>query len=192
MKNNRHGKAAIFTADEIIKIRKAMGALTQHRAIWEVALLTGERIGAIIQLQVRDVYLNDGSVRSKITFKANTRKNKDCTRQVDLHPDLASFLQSYTPPTQGYLFPGRGESHITYNGVYDYWQKIWSKLGLDHRGFSCHSTRRWFITQLAQNGVDVATMQQITGHKNTGILLSYVADNEKRRKNAIASIKIAA
>ena len=49
MKNNRHGKAAIFTDDEIIKIRKAMGALTQHRAIWEVALLTGERIGAIVR-----------------------------------------------------------------------------------------------------------------------------------------------
>ena len=192
MKNNRHGKAAIFTDNEIVKIRKALGALTQHRAIWEIALLTGERIGAILQLKVSDVYQENGSLLSKITFKANTRKNKDSTRQVDLHPDLANFLRSYTPPSQGYLFPGRNDSHITYNGVYLYWKEIWAKLGLDHRGFSCHSTRRWFITQLARNATDVATMQQITGHKNTGILLGYVADDEQRRKNAIASIKIAA
>lgn len=192
MKNNRHGKAAIFTADEIVRIRKALGNLTFHRALFEIALLTGERIGAIIQLQVSDVYRDDGSLQSKITFQANTRKNKDCTRQVDLHPDLANFLRSYTPPSQGYLFPGRGDSHITYNGVYLYWKEIWAKLGLDHRGFSCHSTRRWFITQLVQNGTDIATCRAITGHKNTGILLGYVADNEKRRKNAIASIKIAA
>ena len=41
MKINRHGKAAIFSDEEIIKIRKAMGSLTQHRAIFEVALLKG-------------------------------------------------------------------------------------------------------------------------------------------------------
>jgi len=65
-------------------------------------------------------------------------------------------------------------------------------VGLDHRGFSCHSTRRWFITQLVQNGTDLATAKSITGHKNTGILLGYVEENQERRKNAIASLDIAA
>ncbi|MEM9509746.1 MAG: site-specific integrase [Cyanobacteria bacterium P01_E01_bin.35] len=192
MKKDRHGKAAIFTANEITQIRKAMGSLTQHRAIFEIALLTGERIGAILQLQVNDVYLDARKLQSEITYKANTRKNKDCTRQVSIHPDLANFLRSYTPPLQGYLFPGRDDSHITYNAVYLYWKEIFAKCGLDHRGFSCHSTRRWFITQLVENGTDIATVQDITGHKNTSILLSYVGENKQRRQNAIANIKVAA
>ena len=192
MKKNRHGKAAIFKSHEIIKIRKALG-LGMHRAIFEIALFTGERIGAILQLSVDDVFNHDASLREKITFKKRTRKNKDATRQVDIHPDLASFLLSWEHKSDGYLFPSYSSTgHITYNAVYLYWQEIFSKCGLDHRGFSCHSTRRWFITQLVENGTDIATVQQITGHKNTGILLGYVAENEKRRKNAIASISIAA
>lgn len=194
MKINRHGKAAIFSDEEIIKIRKAMGSLTQHRAIFEIALLTGERIGAILQLAVSDVYSPDGSVLPEITFKAHTRKNKDFTRQVEIHPDLANFLGSYQPPKQGYLFPGKNEqnSHITYNAVYLYWQDIFSRCGLDHRGFSCHSTRRWFITQLVENGTDIATVQRITGHKNVRVLLDYVGANKQRRQNAIANVKVAA
>ena len=192
MKKDRHGKAAIFSSDEIIKIRKAMGVLRQHRAIFELALLTGERIGAILQLRVSDVFQSNGSLQSKITFKAHTRKNKQSTRQVELHPDLASFLRSYTPPSQGYLFPGRDNGHITYNSVYLYWKEIFSRCGYEHRGFSCHSTRRWFITQLVQNGTDIATVKAITGHKNVGVLLGYVAEDEERRKNAIANIQVAA
>ncbi len=189
MKKDRHGKAAIFTSDEITRIRKAMGNLTQHRAIFEVALLTGERMGAITQLQVSDVYQDPvaRTLQNKITYKAHTRKNKTETRQVDIHPDLEAFLHSYTPPKSGYLFPGR-TNHITYNAVYLYWKQIFLQLGLDHRGFSCHSTRRWFITQLVQNGTDIATVKSITGHKNTGILLGYVAENQERRQKAIALI----
>ena len=192
MKNNRFGKAAIFTSDEIIKIRKAMGNLTQHRAIFEIALLTGERIGAILQLTVSDVFANDGSLQSQINFKARTRKGKSQTRQVEIHPDLASFLRAYTPPKDGYLFPGLNDSHITYNAIYLYWKEIFSRCNLAHRGFSCHSTRRWFITQLVANGTDIATVKDITGHKNTGVLLGYVAEDKQRRLNALANIQVAA
>jgi len=192
-KQDRHGKAAIFTHNEISKIRKAMGVLTLHRAIFEIALLTGERIDAILQLRVDDVYQINGELSSKITYRKKTRKGQDSTRQVEIHPDLASFLRSYQPPETGYLFPGREtDTHITYNAVYLYWKEIFVKTGLDHRGFSCHSARRWFITKLVENGTDIKTVQSITGHKNTGILLGYVAENEVRQKKAIANIKIAA
>ena len=190
MKKNRHGKAEIFNSNEIVKIRKAMGVFTQHRAIFEVALFTGERIGAILQLLVDDVFCPNGELRSKITFRASTRKNKNFTRQVEFHPDLASFLRAYDPPKDGYLFPGRDGGHITYNGVYLYWKEIFARCGLSHRGFSCHSARRWFITQLVENGTDIATVQQITGHKNTGILLGYVGENRQRQKKAISLIGV--
>ena len=113
---------------------------------------------------------------------------------MEIHPDLANFLGSYQPPKQSYLFPGKNKqnSHITYNAVYLYWQDIFSRCGLDHRGFSCHSTRRWFITQLVENGTDIATVQRITGHKNVRVLLDYVGANKQRRQNAIANIKVAA
>ena len=75
MKINRHGKAAIFETRDIQKIRKVFD-VDAHRAIFEIALLTGERIGAIIRLGVSDVYTSDGRVRSFITFKKNTFSNR--------------------------------------------------------------------------------------------------------------------
>ena len=192
MKKDRHGKAAIFTREEIVKIRKAMGKDTHHRAIFEIALFTGERIGAVLQLAVSDVYQNVGtrSLQPEITFKAATRKNRKDTRQTIIHPDLASFLRSYTPPTQGYLFPGKDGQHLSYNAVYLYWKQKFLELGLDHRGFSCHSTRRWFITNLVQKGIDIKTVQAITGHKNIAVLLEYVEENWQLKEKAIATLSV--
>jgi len=189
MKIKRHGKAAIFEPSDIKKIRRVFD-VDAHRAIFEIAILTGERIGAILQLDISDVYSSNGRVRQSITFKKNTRKGKSQTRQVDVHPDLASYLANYNHPDKGYLFPGRDGSHLTYNAVLNYWKRKFVECGLDHRGFSCHSARRWFITNLVRNGIDIATVQAITGHKNVGILLGYVADNAQRRKNAIATLTI--
>ena len=192
MKKDRHGKAAIFTRDEIIKIRKAFADYSHHRAIFEIALFTGERIGAIIQLKVSDVYqnVNTGKLNPEITFKAATRKNKSDTRQIIIHPDLASFLSSYTPPESGYLFRGKNQGHISYNAVYLFWKQKFLELGLDHRGFSCHSTRRWFITNLVQNGIDLKTVQSLTGHKNISVLLGYVEETLQLKEKAIASLSV--
>ena len=55
MKKNRHGKAAIFNSEEIKKIRKGFD-VPHHRCIFEISLFTGERMGAIVQLKVDDVY----------------------------------------------------------------------------------------------------------------------------------------
>ena len=189
MKIDRHGKASIFEKEDIKKIRKVFD-VNAHRAIFEIALLTGERIGAVIQLNVRDVYDASGGVRQAITFEKSTRKGKTETRQVDVHPDLAGYLANYEHPTEGYLFPGRS-GHITYNGVLDYWKRKFKECGIDNKGFTPHSPRRWFITQLVRNGVDIATVQAITGHKNVTILLGYVADNATVRKNAIANVQAA-
>jgi len=148
VKQNRNGKAAIFKTEDIKKIRKAFN-LPHHRCIFEIALFTGERMGAIVQLQVSDVYRDAANSipHDVITFRARTRKSRPDgtveTRQVPLHPDLRDFLESYNPKTEGYLFPGRQTktnlsttNHITYDSVYQYWIQKFSDLGLDHKGFS--------------------------------------------------------
>ena len=202
MKKNRNGKAAIFSADDIKKIRRAFN-IPHHRCIFEIALFTGERMGAIVQLTVDDVYRDpvNSIPHDLINFAARTRKARPGgarqTRQVPIHPDLKSFLESYKPETQGYLFPGRGDKanlsmahHITYDSVYQYWQQKFSDLGLDHRGFSTHSSRRWLITNLVRNGTDLKTVQTITGHKNVDVLLGYVGVDSQVCRNALAAVTV--
>ena len=136
-----------------------------------------------------------------ITFPAQTRKARPGghreTRQVPLHPDLRSFLESYKPELEGYLFPGRAtkanlstSQHITYDAVYQYWQQKFSDLGIDHRGYSTHSSRRWLITNLVRNGTDLKTVQTITGHKNVNVLLGYVGADSQICRNALAAVTV--
>lgn len=200
MKNNRCGKAAIFSNRDIEKIRRAFSS--RHRCIFEIALYTGERMGAIVQLKVSDVYADPvtSQVHDVITFAASTRKKRPDgsmqTRQVPLHPDLKSFLINYIPPHKGYLFPSNcsknnviASLHITRQAIDKYWRRQFIKLNLDRKGFSTHSCRRWLITNLARNGIDVRTIQQITGHKSINVLLEYIEADSKMIENAIATIR---
>ncbi|NJO98679.1 MAG: hypothetical protein HC764_23975 [Pleurocapsa sp. CRU_1_2] len=78
-----------------------------QRLIFEISLFTGERIGAITQLKVSDIYDDHGKVLETITFRSVTRKSTKhglaATRQVPIHPDLALHLERFTPPQAGYL-----------------------------------------------------------------------------------------
>ena len=202
MKKNRHGKAGIFTSDDIKKIRRNI-AQAHHRCIFEIALFTGERMGAIVQLTVDDVYRDPANsiLHEMITFPACTRKARPDgtreTRQVPIHPDLQSYLESYQPALDGFLFPGRKtkanlsvDQHITYNAVYKYWKNLFADLGIDYRGYSTHSSRRWLITELVHNGTDLKTVQTITGHKNVEVLLSYVGVDSQMCRNALAGVTV--
>ncbi|NJR48125.1 MAG: site-specific integrase, partial [Hyellaceae cyanobacterium CSU_1_1] len=117
MKNHRQGQAAIWDSGTIKKLRAAMRSPVQ-RLIFEISLFTGERIGAITQLKVSDIYDDHGRVLETITFRSVTRKSTKhglaATRQVPIHPDLRLHLERFNPPRSGYLFPSEGISgHIT-------------------------------------------------------------------------------
>lgn len=165
MKNNRQGKAKIWTTQVIRKMRQHLKSLAQ-RLIFEISLYTGERMSAITQLKVSDVFDHNGKILGTITFAGSSRKStkhgQAATRQVAVHPDLVHYLEQYCAPKDGYLFPSSSKSgHITYNAVDRYWRKIFDFLGLS--GFSTHSSRRWVIYQLRQAGISIVTIAETMG-----------------------------
>ena len=191
MKNNRHGKAECWTKDVIRKMRSRLFS-PQQRLIFEISLFTGERIGAITQLRVTDVYDRNGKVLSAITFSRRSRKatkhGMAATRQVAIHPDLKLFLSQYTPPNNGYLFPSDSSlGHITYSGVDKYWREIFNYFGLV--GFSTHSSRRWVINQLRKSGIEVVTIAEVMG-MNIATVRLYLDDDPIECRRAIATLSV--
>lgn len=190
-KNDRHGQAAILTNSDFVKIRKQFKS-QHHRLIFDIARWTGERWGAIVQLRVGDVYENPvlSVPRSEITFTARTRKaspgGQRETRQCPTHPELQGILAAYDPPLSGYLFPAIAHGHITWSAADKAFRGAIVRAGLSTRGISTHSTRRSFITALARLGVDVKTLQAITGHHDVKALLRYVEADPDIVRNAIA------
>ena len=192
-KNNRSGQAAILTESDLQKIRRQLENKS-HRLFWDIARYTGERWGAICKLSVGDVFADP--IRSRphadITFPARVRKaspdGSRCTRQVPLHPCLQEILEAYRPPVEGWLFPSRlrPDEPITFQAADDFLRRAIDAAQLSHKGISSHSTRRSFITALYLRGVDLATLQQITGHHDLKSLQRYIEISPDRIRRAIA------
>lgn len=192
-KNNRAGQAAILSEADILKIRRQL-CNREHRLFFDVARFTGERWGAICQLHVDDVYRDPHCSRphEDITFRAATRKaspdGSRYTRQVPLHPSLKEILEAYKPPHDGWLFPSRSRpgSHLSFQGADDFFRRALERAGINDKGISSHSTRRTFITLLYLKGVDLSTLQKITGHHDLKSLQRYIEISPDRVRRAIA------
>jgi integrase/recombinase XerD len=192
MKNNRNGQAAVLTDSDYSKIRKQIKS-KKYKLLLDIAWYTGERWGAIVKLQLADVYNSDGTPRELINFRARTRKatpdGKRKTRQVPVHGVLSECLSSYQPSESTWLFPDRtGESPISLRWADMILRHAVDQAGLSAKGISTHSTRRTFITKLAKRGVSLATIKKATGHTDLKVLSRYIEVTDDDVKEAIATL----
>ncbi|MFY7806735.1 MAG: tyrosine-type recombinase/integrase [Limnoraphis robusta] len=191
-KNNRSGKAGILTDADYQKILQNID-IPAHKIIVSVLKFTGERIGAVIQLKVGDVYSDPAKsvVQPEITFRAVTRKASPTgerkTRQVIVAVGLKRVLEVYDPPQSGWLFPSptNPENHISRQAVDKAFRDAVKQSGLVRKGLSLHSFRRTAITKLAEAGVPLSTIRNITGHTQIETLKEYVEVSEVERQRAI-------
>ena len=189
MKNNRHGQSTPISKELYKTLRNGL-QLERERLILDIAYYTGERWGAIVQLQVTDCFMPDGQAREFITFRSRTRKGKE-TRQCPMAEGLRLRLPCYSPPKDGWLFPspypGKEDRHITFRAASLAFGKALEKCGLEEAGISTHGTRHGFITSLHEAGFSVATIQAITGHKSLSSLQRYVHVDKESQLKAIES-----
>ncbi len=193
MKNNRNGQAAVLSDADYSKIRKQIRS-QKYKLLLDLAWYTGERWGALVKLQLLDVYNLDGSPSEYINFRARTRKatpnGKRQTRQVPVHDTLAELLSAYKPVAGSiWLFPSRdGDEAICLRGADQILRTAVEKAGLGAKGISTHSTRRSFITRLAKRGVSLATIKKATGHTDLKVLARYIEITDDDVKQAIATL----
>jgi integrase len=126
------------------------------KAVSDVLLAsTGMRVSEALALETRH-FINGGR-----TIRAEQQVAKDCPRvvkylktsaarrEIDLHPDVAEFLQRYTAVKSGLLFhTARGTPHL-YNNLEDRWfTPRLLKMGLEEEGMGWHSFKRFRKTWL--------------------------------------------
>ncbi len=166
--------------------------LQSHRVIFTICRYTTERIGAVLKLEPLDVFDAKGKVRPIITFRGINRKGSrgkpGKTRQVPVHPGLKEVLEAYeVPKGSKWLFPNPEDptKHITRQAVDRALRRACDRAGLGDVGISTHSFRRTAITELANSGVNIRVIQEITGHANLGQLRTYIEVSEEQVKEAI-------
>ena len=194
-KINRHGKAAIISDPEYLRIFKQIDN-PNHRLILNILRYTGERIGAVCSLKVLDVYWDAGRrIPSKtITFRRATRKaNKHGaakTRQLPMPVSLKLEFENFQPPKSEWLFPSPRNSGcpIQPKSCWLWFDVAVRAAGLGDKGFSLHSPRRTLINKLLEAGYSTAVIQSITGHESLAALQEYLEPSDETIGRAIDSI----
>ena len=190
MKLNRYGQAAILSEHDRKKIRKCFSC-KRDKLLFDIACYTGERWGAILQLRIDDCYSVRTQPRDEITFRRETRKGKQETRQVPVHPLLKDSLALYKPTGKVYLFESKTIARpISFQNANYNLQVAIERAGLKSKGFSTHSTRRTFITRLSEMGVDLRTIQSITGHRSLATLQRYIEESPERKAKAVEALSL--
>lgn len=196
-KHNRHGQSSILSLRDFLEIKKNLEN-PRDRLIIDILNYTGERVGAVLKLQVSDVYLSPskGEPNEVITFRAATRKADTKgvrrTRQLPMHPELKLALKVYQPHldlNSPWLFPGKDRAKSLTLQAFDLnLRHALAQAKLSHKGISTHSFRRTLITRLHEKGCDIRLIQEITGHQDLKSLQRYVEVSPQRVREAIASL----
>lgn len=191
MKINRYGQAKVLTPKEYSRIRKQL-PLTWQKLLFDILWYTGERVGAVTQLEWRYVYEKPSHPRDVILFNARTRKaaagKPASTRVVPVHENLVAALTAYELPWKEtkWMFPGRdNEIHVWRQTVDAALRNACERAGLGGQGISTHSFRRTLITRLSDKGVSARTIQQVTGHASLNSVQNYIDCDERKIKEAI-------
>jgi len=161
---------------EIDLLRKALHSKVTHRGILERDLLildtmamTGMRRGEIVNLNVHNLYFNNGQ---SLLMVKNGKGAKD--RCIPLNPTIANRLREYIieQHISDKIFPISARCHS--------WAK---KAGIPQ--IHTHSFRHKFATDLLQKGANIRAVQELLGHTSLSVTERYLAVTDENKAWAV-------
>jgi len=158
----------ILSADEVRRLYSACES-DRQRAILLTMLDTGARAGEFCRLNMEDVDLStgivlirDGKPRRDREVYLSSRTRKEVMRYIK-----GEFLTQgplWRSLQYGYRLSPDGLGHIL--------GQMGERAGIH---VTPHMVRKTFVTTLLQSGVDIYTLQKLSGHKSLDALKHYVA-----------------
>jgi integrase/recombinase XerD len=103
--------------------------------------------------------------------------------------DLRRLLVEYYPQRgDDYLFPGRGDGHISEDSAARILREACKQAGII--GVSTHSFRRTALTQMSNAGIPLRVIQEISGHRNLEQLQRYLEVTDAQVLGAAAALSM--
>jgi integrase/recombinase XerD len=164
--------------DDVRQLLSVIGSI-RDRALILVLLRTGMRIGELLTLKV-----NDLDIRERKIHIFEGEKNS-LGRVVYLSDDALFALRrwiSKRDQKKGVLFYGRGRDRLGYSSARYLFMKYLGKAGLENRGYTVHSLRHTFASELLNAGMRLECLQQLLGHHNIEMTRRYARLTDKTRE----------
>jgi integrase len=147
-----------------------------YKTIFAVAWFTGLRAGEILALTVDDLSFDKRTIRVWKSADDNTREIRNQTKgkkaatlpmPTELETMLRDYLMRYEPSPDGLLFPAprrKGFPRSRDNVVRHRLKPILKKLGIPRHNAGLHAFRHGLATELAEQSVQLTTMQAQMRH----------------------------
>lgn len=153
----------------------------RDRALILLLLRTGLRIGELLEVQVSDI----GIAERKILIYLGEKNFLG--RAVYYSEDAEQALKKWMrirPRDSTFLFPGRlpGKS-ISYVAAWNAMRKILDRADLSDKGYSLHSLRHTFATDMLNAGMRLEVLQQLFGHQEIEMTMRYARITDLTREH---------
>lgn len=172
---------ALPKAMDPVDVKRLLAVIddVRDRAMIVVMLRTGLRIGELLALKVDDVRLAEKKI---LIWEGE----KNCVgRTVCLSDDACKDLgqwRYYRDPQKAQLFYGKHRNSLGYTASSLMLQKYLNKAGLAGKGYTLHSLRHTFATDLLNAGMRIECLQQLLGHGSLQMTLRYARLTDRTRE----------
>lgn len=171
---------------------------TRNRAMFVLLNSTGMRVGELAALRLCDVLQATGEIVDEIRLAADQTKGstgRTVVMSQKAQEEVKNYLQTRfklkdllavtMTDTSRALFttqknPNRGFTASTLTQHFHY---IYKGAGIN--GASSHSSRRSFITNLANMGVSVRVLMELAGHRSMAVTQRYIDVNPSMMRKAV-------
>ena len=135
----------------------------RNRAMILVLLRTGMRIGELLNTKVTDVNL--GARRIEIYEGEKNRLGRVVYLSDDVVNSLTAWFKERDCGNE-YLIYGRGGKRMCYSAARAMFEKYITKAGLTPKGYTPHSLRHTFASELLNAGMRLECLQVLLGHQS--------------------------
>ena len=153
----------------------------QERAVFSLLLGCGIRRGELLGLDVSDI-------AAEFSQLAIRDGKGGASRTVPLPDTTAAILRAYVGnlgQRSGALIRTKIGTRLSSTGLQRLFTRVLKRAGLDEEGFSVHSVRHAFATQVLRSGTDVATLRDLLGHKSLETTGRYLHADASTKAGAV-------
>lgn len=176
------GRIVYLTTDQVSKL---LEKATEHQSSFiypfiKVALETSMRRSEILSIRIKNI-----DTQRRIIFIPQAKAG---AREQPITKNLAEYLTEYlktTEPEQVWLFPSCRSKCGHIKWPEHAFREVVKAAGLDPKQVVRHTLRHTAITHLVQAGVDLPTVQRISGHKTLQMVARYSHQNGEHIQSAM-------
>ncbi|MBU1986909.1 MAG: tyrosine-type recombinase/integrase [Proteobacteria bacterium] len=153
----------------------------RDRALIQLLLRTGMRIGELLNVKVADIilpekkiliYLGEKNFRGRVAYF-----NDDAGRALQEWLKIRNCQKEY-------LFYSPSRENLSYAAARKIMNKRLEQAGVSNKGYSLHSLRHTFATDMLNAGLHLEVLQQLLGHQSIDITLRYARMSDTTKKSA--------